>query len=168
MLWLGGAGIIPMAAFWIISDLLPYLVLIQLISGVAWALYELATFLIFFEAVPRSKRIGMLTLFNLANACAMVGGALIGAAIIDSLGPGRNAFFVVFGVSSAARLVACLWMPRAVALPADVEFAPESVRTVAVRPAQGSINRPVLPALFDDTDSNSVGASIAPANSATY
>ena len=41
VLWLGGIGLVPLAALWIVSSNLVWLFAIQILSGIAWAAYEL-------------------------------------------------------------------------------------------------------------------------------
>ena len=65
------------------------LLMIQVMAGVSWATYELAAFLLFFEAIDARQRIGMLTLYNLGNAAATVAGSLIGGGILMLLGEGH-------------------------------------------------------------------------------
>jgi hypothetical protein len=107
LLWIGGTSIVPVAALWLAADLfapysttlrvpvaswtcdcplsaeMAYLGVIQLVSGVAWAAYELAMLLMFFEAIPRQDRASVLTFYNFGNAAALVVGGLIGAAILQ-------------------------------------------------------------------------------------
>ena len=68
LLWIGGTSIVPVAALWIGAELcgsgpatLAYIGLVQLISGIVWAAYELAMMLMFFEAIPRQDRASVLT-----------------------------------------------------------------------------------------------------------
>ncbi len=61
LLWIGGVGIVPLSALWIVSDRFEYLLRIQVASGLTWAAYELEFFLLFFETLPLHKRTRMLT-----------------------------------------------------------------------------------------------------------
>jgi len=51
VLWVSTVGILPMSAAWIVSTDLRYLLLLQVVGGVMWAGYELATMLLFFEHI---------------------------------------------------------------------------------------------------------------------
>ena len=148
LLWIGGVSIIPLSAMWLISDSLAYLIVLQIVGGMAWAAYELAMFLLFFETIPRSRRIGMLTLYNLGNCAAMVVGSLIGAGLMFYLGAQREAYLTVFAASAAARLCCLVLAPRKPKLPKQVTTPTQ--RTIAVRPMSGSIERPILPVLPDE------------------
>jgi MFS family permease len=102
LLTFGGIAVIPLSTLWILSQGTTYLLSVQVISGVCWAAYELATLLMFFEAVERRQRIGMLTLYNIGYAAATVAGALCGGAVLAFVGePGG--YFAVFGLSAIAR-----------------------------------------------------------------
>jgi MFS family permease len=48
LLWLGGVGITPMAAGWLVSDAFWFLMLLQFTCGIVWGAYELAMCLSFF------------------------------------------------------------------------------------------------------------------------
>ncbi len=83
LLWIGGMGIAPLSSLWLLSQARPYLAGIQVLSGVMWAAHELAMLLLFVEAIPRQRRMQMLTLYNLGNATAMVCGGAVGGACWD-------------------------------------------------------------------------------------
>src|SRR5690606_356804 len=117
----------------------------QLISGTVWAAYELATFLLFFDSIPEDERTSVLTLFNLANSGALVAGSLVGGAVLRACGAGAEGYALLFLISSLVRVgtVVLLWripsgMPEATAV---------AVRTMAVRPGDGAMDRPILPSL---------------------
>ena len=126
LLWIGGLAIIPIAGLWIFSDLfdnydfvLPrmltggerygvngeflFVCFVQMLSGTAWAAYELAMVLMFFEAIPRASRTRLLTLYNFGNSAATVAGGLIGATILQLLNETHMAYLIVFLSSSIAR-----------------------------------------------------------------
>jgi MFS family permease len=111
LLWLGGAGIVPLSAAWLISNNFFYLVGLQLVVGVFWAAYELATFLLFFEAIREEERTSLLTMFNFAHAVSTVTGSLLGGAILALYGESPSAYLTLFAVSSVARFaaLALLW-----------------------------------------------------------
>jgi MFS family permease len=146
-----GTGIIPLSALWIISDSIWYLLAVQLLAGAIWAAYELASFLMLFEAIREEERTSVLTTFNLANAIATVGGSLLGGVLLASLGTNREAYFVLFGISGFARICTIPLMRMAMrghrtpTLPAEIVDVP--TRVVAVRPNLGAIEGPILPGL---------------------
>ena len=127
LLWIGGTCIVPVAGLWLGADLFPesqasfvgfaalelplhlsskmaYLCTVQIISGSAWAGYELAMQLMFIEAIPRPNRPYMLTYYNFGNAAAQVAGGLIGATILQLGAETHLAYMALFGISSLMRL----------------------------------------------------------------
>ena len=143
LLWMGSVGIVPLAGMWLVSNSIPFLVVLQIAGGMAWAAYELAMLLLFFETIPRRDRVAMLSLYNAGNATAIVVGALLGAGIMHLFPGGREPYLAVFACSSLARLAALLLIPRQAARPAALE-PPAGLRTVAVRPMSGGMERPIL------------------------
>jgi MFS family permease len=143
LLWIGGVGIVPLSALWLVSNAMPFLIALQIFGGMAWAAYELAMLLLFFKVIPRDQRVIMLSLYNAGNSAAMVLGALMGAMVLHSLADGRGAYLAVFGLSSAGRMLAVLLLPRHSVEAREIE-PPTALRTLAVRPMAGSIERPVV------------------------
>lgn len=145
LLWVGGIGIVPIAALWVVSTNSYYLAVIQVFSGIVWAAYELAVMLVYFESIRDDERTSVLTMFNLATAAAMVVGSLLGGAFLKWFGTSREAYYILFALSSAARLATVPLLNR---LPAFKGGPPPvSVRTLSLRPNEGSIDRPILPGL---------------------
>ncbi len=144
---LGALGIVPISGLWTLAHAFPYLLALQCLSGMAWAAYELGSFLLLFETIPERERTSMLTLFNLVHAIATVVGALIGAALLRSLGGDLQAYLVLFAASSFARSGALLLLRR---VPEGVTVDhPIATRVVAVRPGDGSFGKPILPSVPD-------------------
>jgi len=150
LLWVGGLGIVPLASLWIVSDWYPYLLGVQCVAGTAWGAYELATFLLVFETIREEERTSVLTTFNLANALAMVGGSLLGGWLLAHLGEHQSAYWAIFGLSSLARAATVVFLVR-VPTP-TLDAVPVAIRTVAVRPSAGSIDRPILPSIRKSPD----------------
>src|SRR5205085_6613201 len=112
LLWIGALGITPLPALWLVSGAFPYLLCVQLVSGAAWAAYELANSILFFEAIDGDERTSLLTLFNVWNAAAIVLGAYAGKAVLDFLGSSHAAYLFLFAFSLAARSAVLLMLPR--------------------------------------------------------
>ena len=85
---------------------------VQTYAGLTWAGYELAQLLLFFDAIPTERRVGMLTLFNLLNAVAIFGGSIVGGLILAELGAGRDAYRMLFLASTLVRIAAMLVLVR--------------------------------------------------------
>jgi MFS family permease len=150
LIWIGGIGIVPLSAGWIVSEQLPWLVCLQVVGGITWAAYELAFILLFFESIREEERTSLLTVFNLINTIAWVGGALLGGAMLYACGASYTGYMVIFGVSSLCRCLSLLLLARVPAM--EVEADQIGVRTVAVRPNGATIDAPVLPSLPDQTE----------------
>ncbi len=152
LLWFGGVAIVPVAAFWLISDSFYYLLGMQFVAGILWAAYELAVFLLFFETIPREQRISVLTWYNLGNSAAMVVGALLGAAAMTVMDDSIRAYLTLFLASSIARAMALVLLPGA---PQRLRATgPLVLRTLAIRPSAGSIHGPILPSCDDAKESS--------------
>jgi MFS family permease len=145
LFFLGGFGIVPLPALWMISHWYPYLLVTQCLSGVAWASFELASLLLFFETLKPEERTSLLTTFNVCNCAAMVVGSLIGGALLHGLGETLGAYLVIFGVSSLARGMTLPFLVRFA--PREIAVVPIATRTDAVLPSAGSIDRPILASL---------------------
>jgi MFS family permease len=149
VLWLGALGIVPLPCLWLVSSEPLFFVALQAAAGVAWAALELGTLLAFFEDIERHERTSVLTYFNLANALAIATGTLLGAALFAELGPERG-YAALFVLSAAGRAL-CLLLVRRV--PPPERPAPSlELRTLAVRPNAGALQRPILATLDADPE----------------
>ncbi|NLX56215.1 MAG: MFS transporter [Planctomycetaceae bacterium] len=112
LLWIGGIGIMPISAGWILSQNLTYLLLLQVVSGIMWAAYELAFFLLFFESIAEEERTSVLTAYNLLHSTAWVAGSLVGGLILFACGTSYAGYLWLFGLSSLGRLLALPLLAR--------------------------------------------------------
>ncbi len=153
LLWIGGLGILPMSALWMITPSIPFLVGVQLLSGVVWAAYDLGVFLLIFENIGARERTSVLASYNFANAVAMVGGSVVGGVILRAMAESTDAYMTLFGLSAILRIftLALLWRVTAERRhPVTMDLRP-----LAVRPQMGGIERPVLASL--DTEDGAAG-----------
>jgi MFS family permease len=145
LLWIGGLGIVPVSAFWLVSQSFWYLAVVQVVSGGLWAAYELAMALLFVEAIPKRQRTSLLTIYNLGNSTAMVVGGLLGAALLASRGGGFTTYLILFGLSSVARAATIVLLARVpVTLTRKTRHGTLTVE--AQRPA-GTLEEPTLASL---------------------
>jgi predicted MFS family arabinose efflux permease len=145
LLWISGALIVPVPALWLIHHGFVYLAVLQVVSGAAWGAYELAMLLLLFEAIPRQKRLGVLTVFNVANAAAIAGGSLVGGTLLATFGAGTAAYVALFAASSVARVAPLLLLVK---LPTEgLRHLLVATRPIALRPSVGAVDRPVLASL---------------------
>ena len=152
LLWIGGIGIVPLPALWLVSTGTVYLLALQIMGGVVWACYEFATFLLLFETIPDEERTSVLTSFNLLNAVAIAVGSAAGGLLLGLAGEGRSAYMFLFLASSAGRLFT-IPLLRTVAEAPRIRFR-MGFRPLAVRPSSGSVDRPILATLQEPTDEN--------------
>lgn len=142
VLWFGGIGLVPLSALWILSTNLVWLACIQIVSGVAWAAYELGFFLMFFETLPAGQRTRLLTYYNFANTVAVCVGALTGATILSWAGCCSETYYMLFGLSSIGRLM-CLGLLVGISVPKHTLIS-IGARILSVRPGAGSMASPIL------------------------
>ncbi len=143
LLWLGGIGIVPVSAMWLVSNNFGYLLFVQALAGLTWAAYELAMFLLFFESIPELERTSVLTTYNFGHALATVIGSLVGGLMLAALGKSPGVYLAIFTLSSVARLATIILLSR---VPETNRRSLPVIgrRILGIRPALGSIDRPVL------------------------
>jgi hypothetical protein len=110
-----------------------------------WAAFELSALLSFFEGIDRRERTSVLTLFNFANAAAIALGSLVGGAFFRWLPADAFVYAWLFVASSAARAVALRLLHPLGTL--RLPKAPVVLRTLALRPSLGAIQRPIVASL---------------------
>ncbi|MBC7773423.1 MAG: MFS transporter [Pyrinomonadaceae bacterium] len=108
LLLIGGVGLVPLSAVWMVSDTFAILFAVQLLAGMIWASYELSTFLLILDTIHESERTSIMTTYYLGNAAAMVAGSVIGGSLISQLDKTHAAYMTVFAISFFARF-ASLW-----------------------------------------------------------
>lgn len=142
VMWFGGMGIVPLPILWLGPNDFLYLLAVQLLAGAAWGAVEYATILSFFERIDERIRAAVLTAFNLANALVISLASLGAAWLFTALEGDRQAYLTLFVVSAVARGAILLAIPRAESA-APIEHV-ISLRTLAVRPTAGAVQRPIL------------------------
>jgi hypothetical protein len=145
VLWFGASGIVFLPPLWLVSDDLRWLLLVQLASGLVWGAFELSAMLSVFEGIDRRERTSVLTLYNFTNAAAIAGGSLLGGAFFRFLPEGAPVYVWLFVTSSAARAVALRMLRPLGTL--RVPSARVVFRTLAIRPAQGAFQGPIIATL---------------------
>jgi MFS family permease len=104
-------GIVPL--LWIVNRNPIFLFIFQIISGFAWAGFNLCVLNFIYDAVSPQKRVRCISYFNVLNGLALCFGALIGGFLLSKLPPlfGHRILTLLF-VSSLFRLTVGLFMPR--------------------------------------------------------
>ena len=142
LLILGGIGIAPLTVAWILTTDYWLLLASQIIGGIAWACYELATFLLMYETIPDEERTGVLSSFNFVNTLAVAVGAAIGAAILQFAGESAPTYILLFALSAIVRIATVSLLFRVHGVP--LVSVTVALRTLSVRPLSGSLDAPIL------------------------
>jgi MFS family permease len=111
----GARGVYPLAALltamipipFILSNGLALVLVGQVLSGMAWAGYELSFFSLMLESSYKRTRIPMVAAQNVLNGAAQLAGGLLGALVLGWSESHR----VVFGASVGARMALSLLAP---------------------------------------------------------
>ncbi len=148
LLVLGGIAIVPLSGAWCVSDNFYWLCCVQIAAGAAWAAYELAMFLLFFETMPAEERTSLLTTFNFANALATVIGSLLGGAVLATWGKTHGVYLAIFALSTLARGLSLVVLARVPQF--SLAGEPIAMRTLSMRGGDPSLDQPILPSLSGD------------------
>ena len=115
LLWFASLWIVPLPAMWLITQHFAWLLMVQVCAGIAWGAFELATLLVFFDHIPDRERTSVLSMFNLANALALVIGSGAGSLLFRVFGAELwGGYAVLFVVSSCLRVLGLLWLRRSI------------------------------------------------------
>ncbi len=103
-------SIVPM--LWLFSKSPVYLIFVpELISGLGWAGFNLATGNYIYDCVTKEKRGIAVSYYNLIHGVGVFLGAILGAVLISKISWGfMNVFLVIFFISGIGRLAASLIM----------------------------------------------------------
>lgn len=103
-------AIIPL--LWIISRHPVFLFFAQIVSGFAWAGFNLCALNFIYDAVTPEKRTRCIAYFNVINGLALCGGALVGGFLIGKLPPLLGyRILSLLAVSFVLRLIIALFGP---------------------------------------------------------
>ena len=103
----------PAPIFWALGDNFVYVLMLQLISGGAWALFEIGLALIFFQDLKPSEKIPFLTFYNFLNAIGLITGSAIGALWLKSHPTdGAQAYFFLFVIGGTTRVITAFFLYR--------------------------------------------------------
>jgi MFS family permease len=111
--------------YWIFCQHPAYLVLVQVLSGFAWAGFHLSASNFIYDAVSPSKRTRCIAYFNVLNGMGICLGALVGGYLVNHLPPlWGSQFFALFVFSSILRMPVALLFPRILKEVRSVEKIP--------------------------------------------
>jgi MFS family permease len=112
LLTLGGLGMIPLTAPWLLTENYLLLFAAQALAGVFCGASELATFCAYFAAIDPRERVSILTHYNVLNAAAFAAGCLGGAWILRSASDPAQGYALAFGLSMVLRAATLLLLRR--------------------------------------------------------
>jgi MFS family permease len=112
LLTLGGLGMIPLTAPWLLTENYLLLFAAQALAGVFCGASELATFCAYFAAIDPRERVSILTHYNVLNAAAFAAGCLGGAWILRSALDPAQGYALAFGLSMVLRAATLLLLRR--------------------------------------------------------
>lgn len=97
---------------WVINRQPAFLILAQLVSGFAWAGFNLSASNFIYDAVTPAKRTRCIAYFNFFNGLALCAGALIGGALLQRLPPVFGyRILTLFLISSTLRFIVAFFGP---------------------------------------------------------
>lgn len=133
-------SLIPITLLWLLPGGPAYFLLVQFLSGGCQACYDLAIFLLLLEIIRDEERTGVIAVYNVALACAMVGGSVLGGRILAWHGESWAGFALLFCLAPLARL---LVLPLLFRL-REHRPVPTGVQleVVTLRPGEGSVESP--------------------------
>jgi MFS family permease len=105
VLWIGGIATVPLVTLWPLNDSFWYILTLQGLAALAWACWETATFLLVFDIIPAERRTPVMTIYQFAQASALLLGSLLGAEVLESLGVDRSGYIVLFIASGVMRFL---------------------------------------------------------------
>jgi MFS family permease len=146
-LWLSGLTVSVPPLLWFLTPQLWVLIALQVVAGFTWGIFELASTLLIFDRIRAEERIGILSLYNFLNACAVALGSAVGGLILARVDVAEG-YPIIFSLSAAARLLSLLALVRAGMALAQVRGGVKSaliaIRTVTLRPGRDVLDMPVL------------------------
>lgn len=116
LLLVSGIAVMPMAGIWVFSSNYYYLIGVQILGGMAWAGFELASALTVFERIDIRARASVLSYLNLFQSSATALGSLLGGLLLFQLGQAHEVFLAIFATSSLLRALTLGMLLRAVDL----------------------------------------------------
>ena len=104
VLLIGTAGTALGVLMLAVSTNLAWITFVQVYSGVMWAAWELASFLVLLESIKHSERTSMMALYNFTTYFSIAAGSFIGAYILKYMDTSGGAYVVIFILSGVLRL----------------------------------------------------------------
>lgn len=130
-------------ALWTLTDSIPFIIFLQLLSGIGWGLQDLGFALLILERFKAAYRPQAFIMINTLSSCGMLIGSLVGGYLLSIGAFSTSSYHLLFAGTTALRLLVggmTLFFQGQVRR----EHFQVFWRIVAVRPTFGVIMRPVL------------------------
>jgi len=102
----------PMPALWSLSENYIYMLGLQLLSGMCLACFEVGLSLIFLQDLKQERKIPVLTIYNLLNSVAIIGGTFLGGELLSIFGPAKTSYWHLYLIGGAMRALFCIPLVR--------------------------------------------------------
>lgn len=110
---IGVSAIAVLPALWISSSNTYFLIFANIMTGFAWATFDLGCMIAVFNTVSDDERTSFLSYLNFANALAMFVGTSAGARVLTSYGATPTVYYWIFGLSTVFRISSFFWLRKA-------------------------------------------------------
>jgi MFS family permease len=147
--------IVPM--LWASTMSFETLLVIQAVSGAAWAGFEYASFQLLMRCSPAGVAVEFYCIANALNGALQLVGSLLGSALLARTFDAYPLAFVLSGVMRGAALLLLVPIISEIALQQG-PWPPLFTRVIAVRPTTGGVQRPIVmaqptkPTVSDSSD----------------
>jgi MFS family permease len=94
----------PMPLLWAFNHDYAYILGLQLVSGMALACFEVGLSLIFFQDLKQEEKVPVVTVYNLLNSVAIIGGTFIGGELLTSFEVNPQRFWALFLIGGGLRM----------------------------------------------------------------
>lgn len=112
-LWVSGLCVAPTPLLWFLAPAVAPICAVQVLAGVLWGSFELATTMLQFDRIAPRERLKILTAYSAMSAVAVAAGSLIAGSALALLG-NKVGYPVIFTASALARAGSLLaLLPRA-------------------------------------------------------
>lgn len=101
----GVFAVSPGPMFWGISQDYGFILLLQFLSGAAWACYEVGIQLILFKDIQLSEKISFVSFYNFFISLASICGTFIGALFIKTMGVSYENYVALFLLGGFLRVI---------------------------------------------------------------
>jgi hypothetical protein len=159
MLAVSGALIALTPFIWYLTPDLRVIVAAQVVGGIAWAGYDLASLELLMGDAPDEGQVEFFALAASLAAITQVAGALVGG---WALRVGTFDYATIFLVSAIARASALLFVLPLLPVRGALRRVRMAIRVVGVRPSTGAIAAPVLPEESSRKDPSPLSRARAP------